>query len=486
LGRGSKYVFKLKRHPDGSIEKYKARNVCFGHRQILGIDHDNNNEAPVADSATIRLVTAIAVANDLTEHQVDVGNAYLEATLEQTIYVKPPVPETGPDGSPQCWLLHKALYGLRQAGKAWFDCLSTWLLDYGFQRSQLDPCLFVLLDTRGDILCLVPVHVDDLKIAHIKGGWWDNFRTALEARFTITWSPLTFYLGIEYTYHSKGVTMHQTGYIEHMLDIFNMAACSPADVPMLPATQIIKADAPSTDAERAIMSKVPYGRAVGMLNWLSVMTRPDITYTVSRLASVLADPGLAHWEAAKLVMRYLAGTKTLGITFSKDPRNMERNTLVAFCDSDYAGDIETRRSHIGYALFFNDGPIAWKSSQYKAVTKSTCEAEYIAASHAGTEIMYMRQLLQGLGGPYTPRAAIELREDNAGCIALARAERVTKRSKHIDVHYHWLREAVRDLLINITHWPTSRQIADLLTKPLGRIQFAKLRSPLMGGDIISS
>lgn len=243
-----------------------------------------------------------------------------------------------------------------------------------------------------------------------------------------------------------------------------------------PKTHLRKA----SDEERAEAAQTEidegglYGSLVGELNWIACNTRPDIAIAVSELGRHRAAPTKDHWNAARHLLRYLAGTRHLGITYGR-PSTHERigSEIIGFSDSDYASDPDTRRSRTGYVFILNGGAVSWQSKLQPTVAVSTTEAEYMASAFAAREAIWLGWLLREIW--CKADKPIRLLVDNAGAEALAKNPIVSDRSKHFDVQFHFIREKVEEGELLVEHIPTDKQAADGLTKPLDRIAFERCR-----------
>lgn len=229
---------------------------------------------------------------------------------------------------------------------------------------------------------------------------------------------------------------------------------------MDPGVIYCKKDAPSSPAEAAHMKSVPYREAIGSLMYASVATRPDITFAVSTLSQFLDNPGEAHWDAVKRVFRYLAGTKEFALTFGT-----EHHDLVAYTDADGATQ-EHRKAISGSAFLIDGGTISWSSRKQEIVTLSTAEAEYVAATHAAKECIWLRRLLDELS-PHIPTPTTLFCDNQAAC-KIATTDNFHARTKHIDIRYHFIRQTIEDGTLDIVYCPTDEMVADALTKVLPR------------------
>ena len=251
---------------------------------------------------------------------------------------------------------------------------------------------------------------------------------------------------------ARTITLTQDRLTADLLSKYGMAECKTLTVPLSTATKLAK------EGEPLDTSANGYSQLIGSLMYLSVCTRPDIAQAVGALARYMAKPTEAHWTAAKGVLRYIAGTADYGITFGNCC-----STLEAYCDADYAGDIDTRRSTTGYVFILNGGAISWSSRLQPTVAASTTEAEYMAAAYSIKEGLWLRTLLRDLGMDI---GTITIYADNQSAIKLLKNPVFSMRSKHIDVIYHFARERVALKDFAFKYIPTTEMIADALTKPL--------------------
>ena len=219
---------------------------------------------------------------------------------------------------------------------------------------------------------------------------------------------------------------------------------------------------------------------VGSLLYAAMITRPDITYAVQALGRHLQASGKEHVIAAKRVLRYLKGTKDLALVYEARGDGKGQPSIIGFSDADWGGDRDTRRSTTGYLFMIEEtgGAISWASKLQPTVALSSAEAEYMAACAAVQEAIHLRLLMRGLG--FEQKGATVIFEDNQGCIALSDNPVFHKRSKHIDIRYHFIRERVANKEITLKYVATEHQLADMLTKGLPKPRVNVLRSPVLG------
>jgi hypothetical protein len=458
---GCKWVFRLKRKADGSVDKYKARLVARGFTQIHGVDYFDTY-SPVARLASFRLILAIAARNNWEAVAFDFNSAYLNGELgedEEIFMQEPPGYESDLEGFVKRLL--KALYGLKQAGRKWYDVLVAALIKLGFKVTYADPGVFIA--RRGNEIIILAVHVDDCAMTGSSARLIAVYRQKLNEQYTLTdLGSINSLLGIQVTRDraARTISLSQAVYIRSIIARFALADAKACSTPMVPGASYSKSDSPTSPDEAARMRKVPYREAIGSLMYAAVATRPDIAYAVSTLSQFLENPGEAHWQAVKRIFRYLAGTCELALTYGG-----ERHDLHGYTDADGASQ-EHRRAISGYAFIIDGGAVSWRSKKQELVTLSTAEAEYVAATHAAKESIWLRRLT----GEILPPDAdpMTLHCDNQAAIKLAQDDNYHARTKHIDIRYHFIRDVVERKLIALEYCPTEDMTADILTKALPR------------------
>jgi hypothetical protein len=214
-----------------------------------------------------------------------------------------------------------------------------------------------------------------------------------------------------------------------------------------------------------------YRSIVGSLRYL-VNTRPDLAYSVGYISRFMEKPTTEHLAAVKRVLRYIAGTLHFGCHYKRK----KKAQLVGYSDSELAGDVDTRKSTTGVVFFLDGNVITWQSQKQRIVALSSCEAEYIAAATASCQGVWLARLLAELKGEEA--STFSLKIDNESAIALSRNPVFHDRSKHIDVRFHYIRECVEENRVQLQSIGTVEQLADILTKALGRERFCELRSRL--------
>lgn len=422
-----RWVFKSKLKTDGTIERYKARLVARGFNQTKGVDYFETF-SPLVRYESVRTVLAIAAKYDMEMTQFDIKTAFFNGPLEEDIYMEQP--EGYQDGTDRVCHLQKGLYGLKQASRNWNTHFKEFMMEHGLIQSDSDPCIFTRDVNTEDcmILCL---YVDDGLVACKNKELLKVLTSSLKRRFEITYHEPSCYVGIEINRDRKMKTIciNQQEYISRMLCRFGMENCKPTKSPMDCSVKLSE----SKNEEKVIEKRFPYREAVGSLNYVALISRPDISYAVNILARFSNSPSELHWKAVKHVMRYLKSTIKFSLCYS----GKAEDELVGYCDSDYAGDLAERKSTSGYIFMLHGGPIAWSSSLQRVTALSSSEAEYMAISETLKELL-LRPLLESLALKQIKET--ELKIDNQAAIAMSKNPEFHRRTKHIGVRFHRIRQ----------------------------------------------
>ena len=470
---GSRWIFKIKRNADGSINRYKARLVAQGFSQEQGIDF-SEVFSPVARSVTIRSLLAVANIHNLEIHQMDVTTAFLNGDLDYEIYMEQPRGFIDAEHPTYVCKLKKSIYGLKQAARCWNTTLTQYLASVGYVKSTADDCVYV--KTMKDNFVILALYVDDVIPISNNILMLENEKKQLKNQFEMVDNGcIHFILGMQITRDriNKVLTISHPNYLNSMLKKFNMENCRPVATPLEIGRKFQKA---SGDDE--LFGDVSlYQQAIGCLTYAATTTRPDIAVAVSILSQYMSKPTIDHWIGVKRVLRYIRGTLNYGLSFSTG----DTNGLIGYSDSDWAGDPDTRRSTSGYVFFIGQALVSWSSRKQATVAKSSTEAEYVALSGATQETIWLRRLLTDINfGTDYPTV---IYEDNQGAIDLSKNPKHHSRVKHIDIAYHFSRERVASNEIDVIYCPTDRMIADVMTKPLSKDKFERYRSLLGVVDI---
>ncbi|WJX61599.1 hypothetical protein P8452_46671 [Trifolium repens] len=433
---GTKWVLRNKLNEQGEVVRNKARLVAQGYIQQEGIDF-TETFAPVARLEAIRLLLSYVVNNGITLYQMDVKSAFLNGVITEEVYVKQPPVFEDLKNPEHVFKLKKSLYGLKQAPRAWYERLSNFLLENGFQK-------------------------DDIIFGSTNASLCKNFSKLMQDEFEMSMmGELKFFLGIQINQGKDGTYIHQSKYTKELLKKFNLEDCKIMSTPMHPTSSLSKEEIGSK------MDQKLYRGMIGSLLYLTA-SRPDILYSVCLCARFQSDPREPHLTAVKRIFRYLKGTTNLGLLYKKSLDSK----LVGFCDADYAGDKIERKSTSGNCQFIGENLISWASKRQTTIALSTVEAEYISAAKCCTQLLWMKYQLEDYN---ITESSIPLYCDNTAAIHLSKNPILHSRAKHIEIKHHFIRDHVQKGTINIQFIDTDHQWADIFTKPLAieRFDFIK-------------
>ncbi|KAH9140730.1 hypothetical protein AeRB84_015057 [Aphanomyces euteiches] len=396
---GCRWIFTKKYAADGTLSRYKARLVAQGFTQVAGVDY-TEVFAPVIRTSSIRFLLALAAMYSMHICHMDVQTAFLNGSLQETLFMKQPPGYVQPGSENLVCRLNKSIYGLKQSSREWNSALDSYFKSQRFAQLKTDPCIYFRRTPQG--LVLVGVYVDDFILLSTNVNILDSTKRALSSRFTMKdLGPLTYCLGIEVERLEDGsILLHQSKYVSDILAKHDLANCNPVSTPQDSHSAAFHSSSSSPS--------LPFRTVVGELLYLTTTTRPDIAFTVTLLSRHLNNPEEEHQHIAKRVLRYLRGSKDFGICYSK--QDSTEFTIELYVDADYANDAITRRSTSGYLLYLNGCLISWKSKLQNIVALSTSEAEYISMSYGLQEALWLKSLLEELQLPI--KLAIIVYEDN--------------------------------------------------------------------------
>ncbi|KAH9669827.1 retrovirus-related pol polyprotein from transposon RE2 [Citrus sinensis] len=438
---GCRWVYKIKHKSDGSIKRYKARLVAKGFTQLEGVDYQDTF-SPIAKIICVCCLLALAAARGLRRQ----GEEHLVCRL------------------------HKSLYGLKQASRQWFAKFSEAIRSAGFLQSKADYSL--LTRKQGNSFIALLIYVDDIlitgndpvSIAYIKKFLHNQFHLK-------DLGDLKYFLGIEISASRKGIFISQRKYALEIIKDAGLLGAAPINTPMERGLKLSDKSEPFKDPWR-------YRRLVGRLIYLTV-SRPDITYAVHILSRFMHQPRKDHWEAASRVVRYLKSAPGQGLFFS----SISDLRLRAYCDSDWAGCHLTRRSTTGYCVFLGPSLISWRSKRQKTVSLSSVEAEYRAMTGACCELTWLCYLLRDLGILHQEAALLYC--DNKVALHIAANPVFHERTRHIEMDCHYIRDKIQEGCVITRFVSSANQLADVLTKALGKEVFMPMVRKLGVLDIHS-
>jgi transposase InsO family protein len=475
-----KMVYKIKRDENRKITQRKARLTPKGFRQKEGVDYFEVY-ARTGKYKTMRVGLSLAAKWGYRINQMDVPAAFLQADLAEDVYIE--IPEGHREGREhQVFKLQKSLYGIKQAPRNWELLFRSFIVDtMGFKATVSDPCLYHKTSRRGRPM-LMYVFVDDVQGLHDPAdqGEWDAAKAQLQQRFDIKdLGESKWILGMRITrdWAAGTIMLDQEVYVTTMLERFGFDQCRVVSTP-----EETGHDQGENAALDAPVDHQLFMEIVGSLMYAAISTRPDIAHAVNKLSRSLQKPSRRDMLAAERVLRYLAGTKDMGLMFGSrnavgEAAAQAPISVSGFADADWANDSVDRKSITGWVAMINGDPVSWASKKQRTVSLSTCEAELYAGAAAMQELLWLRGLLDELG--LAPAAGTLLHGDNQSAIAVSKHGVRSERTKHVDVKYHFITETVERGDVLLQWIPTTKQLADILTKGLGRQLFERFRSELM-------
>jgi ribA/ribD-fused uncharacterized protein len=481
----ARYVYKLKRDAtSGLVSRFKARLIVQGFRMKKDVDY-NDTFSPTPGSTASRMMISLATSQDWELHSCDFTQAFIQADrlpegVNGRFFIRPPPGSPDYEDKHVVYEVLRPLYGVPSSPRALHKTLDGYFKSVGFTHVGFEESVWKrTADDRYAADIYVSAHVDDSLICCPSLTVLQQFKDDMLSRFKGTdEGEVTQYLGCQLIRDRPNRTSRfvQTAYTERLLRTFGMWDCSPALTPLAPGQRLVVADCPPVGSVDAALHN-RYRSIVGSIGYLVQMTRCDLAFAFSQLSQFLHRPGPVHLAAAEHVLRYLCGTHDAGLNYS-DPGPDQRDVLYGWVDSDYAADPDTRRSMTGYVMALNGAPVSWKSCRQGGVTLSSSEAEYVAASAAAQENIYLRSLLAGFNR--TQHGPTAVWEDNAACILMSENPVNRERSRHVDVKFHFLRERVHLGEIKLFKCLGTQNVADALTKSLPRPAFAKHREYMWG------
>ncbi|GKA12079.1 putative ribonuclease H-like domain-containing protein [Tanacetum coccineum] len=455
---GTKWLYRNRKDERGIMIKNKARLVAQGYTQEEGIDYDEVF-APVARIEAIRLFLAYASFKDFVVYQMNVKSAFIYGKIEEEVYVCQPPGFEDLDFPDRVYKVEKALYGLHQAPRAWYETLSTYLLDNGFQRGKIDKTLFIRRD-KGDIL-LVQVYVDDIIFGSTKKSLCTEFEKMMHKKFQMSsMGELTFFLGLQVKQKEDGIFISQDKYVTEILKKFGFSDVKTASTPMETHKPLLK-DADGEDVDEHL-----YRSMIGSLMYLT-SSRPDIMFAVCACARFQVNPKISHLHAVKRIFRYLKGQPKLGLWYPKD----SPFDLVAFTDSDYAGASLDRKSITGGCQFLGCRLISWQCKKQTVVANSITEAEYIAASNCCGQVLWIQNQMLDYGYNFMHT---KIYIDNKSTICIVKNPVFHSKTKHIEIKHHFIKDSNEKKLIQMIKIHTDHDVVDLLTKAFDVSKFQYL------------
>lgn len=483
----ARWVLREKIDHSGNT-KFKARVVARGNEQREGLDYEETF-APVVKWTTVRLIVALAAALGWSLSHMDVVTAFLNGTLKETIFMRQPPGFLTPGQEELVCKLRRSIYGLKQSPRAWYEEVDSFLRSIGCRRSALDSNLY--LRQQGDQTAIILLFVDDLLITGNGEQLIQQLKQQLQSKYEMKdLGTAKRHLGVDFHISQEGILLHQKFYADQLVLDYGMEDCKAASTP-LPEGLELSAETGTPDID-----VTTYCKLVGKFIYLT-NTRPDLSFSVGLVSRFMSQPQQAHFDAAMHIVRYIKGTSDFGV-FYKRGGPLE---LQGYTDADWGNSCpDTRRSTGGYVHKLAGGPVTWSSKRQPTVSHSTTEAEYRALSDGAQEGVYLKRLVEELQQCSLASTSLKCKDsniaqdlehatiptlqdlqmhcDNMSSIKLAKNPVFHARTKHLEIHHHFIRERVLEGEVSIQHVRSEDQVADILTKVLPKTKFDRNRTQL--------
>nr|KAJ0205032.1 hypothetical protein LSAT_V11C500233370 [Lactuca sativa] len=428
---GCKWIFKKKTDVDRNVHTYKAR-LTF---------------SPVAKIKSIRVMLAIAAFHDYEIWKMDVKTAFLNRKLARMF----------------TWLGQRVL-SIRNIP---LECTSLKIKEFGFVRSEDESCVYV--KASESIVSFLVLYVDDILLIRNDIPTLQEVKSWLGKCFAMKdLGEASYILGIRIVRErsKRLIGLSQNTYLDKVLKCFSMEKSKKGELPIQSNAKLSKTQSPSTKAEIAEMSRVPYASAVGSIMYVMTYSRLDVAFAFSMVSRYQGNPGKAHWIAVKNILKYLRRTKEWFLVLG----GSDDLKVRGYSDASFRTDRDNYRSQLGWVFTLNGGAVTWKSSKQETVAYSTCESEYIAASEASKEAIWLKNFIGDLGVVPSIKEPMEIFCDNEGAVALTKEPRDDGRSRHIDIKYHFIRHRVEEGHLVVKRTSLEDNPADPITKELSKVK----------------
>ena len=452
----NRWRYVTKRDTDNCPVRSKAQLVAKGFAQIYGVDYDETF-APVARLDTIQLLLAIAAVFDLEIHQINIKTAFLHSELEEEIYMEQPEGYIEKGNEHKVCLLLRLIYGLKQSARQWYKHLRNSIKTWGFSESIAgDIAVFTKIIDAGNIVIVV-VYVDDISIFASNLSLVNEFKTQIASVYKFS-DEITQFLGLRILRNRKAwtISIDQHHYIEKIIERFDFRTAHPKGTPMASATKLVMSA--RTAAESALQKR--YQSMIGSLMYAMLGSRPDICYSVNKLAQYGSNPNEEHLAATQQVFQYLKATRDLRLTYNGNTGS----ELIRWCDADWASDPDTQCLTTGYIFQVGNGSVAWATRKQHTVALSSTESKYMVLTESLQHTIWTAQVLENLNFEFD--LPLTTKSDSKGARDLTKNNVFHKLSKHIGIQHHFIREKIQDGFATVEEVKSADNIANIFTKAL--------------------
>ena len=396
---------------------------------------------------------------------MDVITAFLNGDLNEDIYMEQPPGYVQKGKEKLVCKLKKSLYGLKQSPRCWNEKLTQHVKSLGFEESGADSCIFTR--RKNQKVEIIAIYVDDLIAITETDEEMRRLKKSLTSTFKMKdLGELYYCLGINFYRTKDSLYMCQSQYIHRLLEKYGLSDANTVATPMDSNVKLVEDDGYSKTVDLIL-----YQSMVGSILHLARATRPDTLHSVAVVSRYNSSPTVTHFTAVKRILRYLKGTINLSLQYE-----VTGQKIIGYSDADWANDLNNRHSTTGNVFVMAGGAISWLSQKQPTVALSTSEAEYMSLGSATQEAIWLKRLLNDLHAEN--QEPIEIREDNQGTIAMTRNPAGHKRTKHIDIRHHFVRESVQSGLIRISYCASKDMLDDVFTKAVPKPRFEALRDKL--------
>jgi len=416
---------------------------------------------------TVQLILALAALENWHMSSVDVKTAFLYGELDEELYMEQPEGFKISGKEHLVLRLKHAIYGLRQAALQWWKPLDKSMAKLGFKQLLSDSGIFVYKDKKGAPKVIVIVYVDDAifleRDMSIVRRVKDLFMKIWECHDL---GDTKEFLCMRIVRGNGYITIDQQDYLHKVLERFDLINAKAAPTPLPMGYVPTPNEAP---VDKQLRHK--FQQVIGSLLYIMLGTCPDIAFAVTKLLQFAANPSKDHLVKALYICCYLIGTSDYRIIYN----GRKQRGFIAYADSNWASDIHTRRSTTSYMVMLASGVISWNTRVQKTVALSSTEAEYMSLSDTCRQLQWMHSLFYELGMPID---TIPLCGDNQGAIFIASNPVQERRTKHIDICYHYIRQVLEKGEVALYFIEGSENPADMLTKNLRHVKFLKFQGQL--------
>ena len=489
-------IFDVKYFPDGTLQKFKARQVVQGHKKYMRFgEHFHTTFAPAPTLATNRLLQAVITHKKLHRVVFDICTAYLwaPAPKHERIPLRYPIglrryhPETGEE---LMGVLLKMIYGCPQSAFRWAEHRQKWMerhfkntLKWGYHQARQDPCLTVLTSPQG-VVSYVVSHVDDIELAGSDLRVLKYIEDQYRQEFEITPGNPRFMLGIQRDMEKlpnkmASINLTQPDFLEETYALYQDKMKNQIPGTPMPVGEFLYLgqDA-SSDSEHKYYLGLGFQNIAGACLWGARNCFPECMYGTAQVCRLMSKPNKRAWECACRILQYMYHKRKTGIRFRQDGCPY----LQCYYDSSHKADPTDGKAQYGWVITLMNGPIEWNSKKHNHVGISSSHNEYMALSHATKAVMWMRQLLMEMGlQEYIP-APTPMLGDNDQATLLSQQDMVTNGNKFYLLDYHYGKEQVKEGHTSTRRVDTKSNYSDMFTKAVPKADLDRLGEVVKGNQ----